>query len=225
MGEDGKRRAGEAALAYVRDGMVVGLGTGTTAAHAIRVLAAVSQERGWRMRGIATSLATERLASSLGIPLVTLDDVDAVDLAIDGADEVDPKLNLIKGAGGALFREKVVAQAAAKVVIVVEEAKLVPVLGTRSPVPVEVHAFGWRQAKRRLEGLWCTAERRTTDGAPYRTDNGNYVLDCRFGPIPKPEKLEREINNVPGVLENGLFVGLTPVVLAAGPEGVRTLTT
>lgn len=224
MAEDAKRAAGEAALAYVRDGMTVGLGTGSTVAHTIRGLAAIARERGWRVRGVATSVATERLAASLGIPLAPLEDADRVDVAIDGADEVDPRLDLIKGAGGALFREKVVARAAAQVVIVVDEAKLVPQLGTRFPVPVEVHPFGWTHTKRRLEGLWCTATRRAAEGGPFRTDNGNYVLDCRFGPIAKPEKLEREINNVPGVLENGLFVGIAHIVLAAGPRGVRTIT-
>ena len=223
VSEEWKRAAGEAAVGYVRDGMTVGLGTGSTTAHAIRALAATVQEKGWRVRGVATSVATERLADSLGLPLVALEDAEAVDVAIDGADEVDPKLNLIKGAGGALFREKVVARHAAKVVIVVDEGKLVPQLGTKFPVPVELHPFGWRHTKKLLEGLWCTATLRDAGGAPFRTDNGNYIVDCRFGPIAKPDKLEREINNVPGVLENGLFVGIAHLVLAAGPEGVRTL--
>ncbi|MBI4416455.1 MAG: ribose-5-phosphate isomerase RpiA [Euryarchaeota archaeon] len=223
MTEDLKRLAGEAAIAHVRDGMTVGLGTGSTAAHAIRKLAAVVRERGWTIRGVPTSIATERLAASLGLPLATLDEVDSVDVAIDGADEVDPKRNLIKGAGGAHLREKLVARAAAKVVIAVDASKLVPVLGTKAPVPVEVHPFGWRQTKNALEALWCTATLRTADGDPFWTDNGNYILDCKFGPIPKPEKLEREINNVPGVLENGLFVGLAHVVVVAGPEGLRTM--
>jgi ribose 5-phosphate isomerase A len=109
-------------------------------------------------------------------------------------------------------------------VIVVDASKVVPALGTRMPVPVEVHPFGWRQTIKALEGLWCTTELRTSGGEPFRTDNGNYVIDCRFGPIPKPEKLEREINNVPGVLENGLFVGLADLVLVGGPEGVRAMT-
>ena len=224
VSEDWKRLAGEAALAHVKDGMTVGLGTGSTAAHAIHALAAAVRDHGWRVRGVATSVATEQLAASLGIPLVTLEEAEAVDVAIDGADEVDPKRNLIKGAGGALFREKVVARAAAKLVIVVDVSKLVDVLGIKAPVPVEVHPFGWRGTKRLLEGLWCTAILRAPDGVPYRTDNGNLVLDCRFGPIPKPEKLEREINNVPGVLENGLFVGLADVVLVGGGGGLRTLT-
>lgn len=224
MSEDLKRIAGEAALAHVRDGMTVGLGTGSTVAYAIRGLGALIKERGWRVLGVATSEMTSALARSAGIPLIPLEDVEGLDLAIDGADEVDPKLNLIKGGGGAHFREKVVARSAAEVVIVVDASKLVPVLGTKSPVPVEVHPFGWRQTLRALEGLWCTATLRTVEGQPFATDNGNLVIDCRFGPIPKPEKLEREINNVPGVLENGLFVGLADVVLAAGPDGVRTLT-
>ena len=216
--------AGEAAVSYVRDGMTVGLGTGTTVAHTIRKLAEVAGEHGWRILGVPTSAATAKLAKAIGIPLISLEDVDGLDLAIDGADEVDPELNLIKGGGGAHFREKVVARAAAKVVIVVDESKLVPALGTRAPVPVEVHPFGWKQTKAALEGLWCTATLRTAGDMPILTDNGNYLIDCKFGPIPKPGKLEREINNVPGVLENGLFVGLADVVLAAGPGGVRTLT-
>jgi len=222
--DDRKRLAAEASLAHVGDGMTVGLGTGSTTAFAVRRLGEVVRERGWRVRGVATSLATEALAREAGIPLVTLEDVDAVDVAIDGADEVDPKLDMIKGAGGALFREKVVARSAAKLVIVVDDSKLVPQLGARMPVPVEVHPFGWRHTKQSLESLYCIAVLRASGGVPYRTDNGNYVVDCKFGPIPKPDKLEREINNVPGVIENGLFVGLADVVLAAGPDGVRTLT-
>ena len=218
-----KRLAGEAAVEEVKDGMTVGLGTGSTAAFAIRALGERVRTRGWRILGVATSTATEELAGSVGIPLVALDDLEAVDVAIDGADEVDPKLNLIKGAGGALFREKVVARAAAKVVIVVDASKLVPQLGTKAPVPVEVHPYGWRQTKKVLEELWCTATLRMAGNAPYRTDNGNLVLDCKFGPIPKPDKLEREINNVPGVLENGLFIGLANLVIVAGPDGVRRI--
>lgn len=222
--EEFKRLAGEAAVAYVKDGMTIGLGTGSTASYAIRQLGRIVREREWTVRGVATSLDTEALAKSLGIPLVSLDSLDAIDVAIDGADEVDPKLNLIKGGGGAHFREKVVARTAAKVVIVVDAAKLVPVLGTKALVPVEVHPFGWRQTKAWLEALWCTATLRIVEGAPFQTDNGNLILDCRFGPIARPDKLEREINNVTGVLENGLFVGLADVVLAAGADGLRTLT-
>jgi ribose 5-phosphate isomerase A len=224
VSEDLKRMAGEAALAHVKDGMTVGLGTGSTVAYAIRKLGEVVRENGWHILGVPTSAATETLATSVGIPLIALEDVEAIDLAIDGADEVDPKRNMIKGGGGAHFREKVVARSAAQVVIVVDESKLVPVLGTKASVPVEVHPFGWKQTKAALETLWCTATLRSVGGEPFRTDNGNYILDCRFGPIPKPDKLEREINNVPGVLENGLFVGLADIVLAAGPAGVRSLT-
>lgn len=223
MSEDLKRLAGEAAVAYVNDGMTVGLGTGSTVAFAIRKLGEVARSRTWRVLGVPTSAGAAALAKSVGIPLVALEDVESIDVALDGADEVDPKLNLIKGGGGAHFREKVVARAASKVVIVVDESKLVPVLGTNAPVPVEVHPFGWKQTKTALEGLWCTAALRRAGDMPFLTDNGNYLIDCKFGAIPKPEKLEREINNIPGVLENGLFVGLVDVVLAAGPGGVRTL--
>lgn len=222
--EDLKRIAGEAAVARVKDGMAVGLGTGSTVEYTIRKLAEVVHARGWKILCIATSLATERRARELGLPLVSLEEVDGVDVAIDGADEVDPKLNLIKGGGGAHFREKVVARSARSVLVVVDASKLVPVLGTKMPVPVEVHPFGWRQTKQALESLWCTATLRLAGEDPLRTDNDNYILDCKFGAIPKPEKLEREINNVPGVLENGLFVGLADEVLVAGSDGLRTLT-
>lgn len=225
MSEDLKRLAGEAAVARATDGMVVGLGTGSTVAYAIRRLADVVRAQDWKILCVPTSLATERLAREVGLSLVSLEEVDGVDIAIDGADEVDPNLNLIKGGGGAHFREKVVARAARSVVIVVDGSKLVPVLGTRTPVPVEVHPFGWRQTKQALESLWCTSTLRLQEGEPMHTDNGNFILDCKFGPIPKPAKLEREINNVPGVLENGLFVGLADEVLVAGSEGLRTLTT
>lgn len=224
MSEDHKRMAGEAAVARVKDGMAVGLGTGSTVEYTIRKLADVVNAQHWKILCVATSIATERRAQELGLPLVTLEDVEGVDVAIDGADEVDPRLNLIKGGGGAHFREKVVARSARSVLIVVDASKLVPVLGTRMPVPVEVHPFGWRQTKVALESLWCTATLRLGAGDPFRTDNGNYILDCKFGAIPKPEKLEREINNVPGVLENGLFVGLADEVLVAGSDGLRTLT-
>ncbi len=224
VSEELKRMAGEASIARVEDGMTVGLGTGSTVSYAIRKLAEVVRERGWKILGVATSLATERLAREVGLRLISLEEVEGVDIAIDGADEVDPRLNMIKGGGGAHFREKVVARSARSVVIVVDASKVVSVLGTRMAVPVEVHPFGWRQTKQALETLWCTASIRNEGGEPFHTDNGNYILDCKFGAIPKPEKLERELNNVPGVLENGLFVGLADVVLVAGAEGVRTLT-
>jgi len=224
VSENLKRLAGEAAVARVKDGMIVGLGTGSTVEYTIRRIAEVMRAEGWKILCVPTSLATEQLAQEVGLPLISLEEVEGVDVAIDGADEVDPKLNLIKGGGGAHFREKVVARSARSVVIVVDASKVVPVLGTRMAVPVEVHPFGWRQTKAALEGLWCTVTLRTTGQETVRTDNGNYILDCKFGPIPKPEKLEREINNVPGVLENGLFVGLADVVLVAGAEGVREMT-
>jgi ribose 5-phosphate isomerase A len=224
VSEDLKRLAGESAVAYAKDGFTIGLGTGSTVEYTIRRLGEVVRSQGWKILCVATSLATERLAREVGLPLISLEEVEGVDVAIDGADEVDPQLNLIKGGGGAHFREKVVARSARSVVIVVDASKVVPLLGTKMAVPVEVHPFGWRQTKVALESLWCKVAIRTVDGEPFRTDNGNYILDCKFGPIPKPEKLEREINNVPGVLENGLFVGLADLVLVAGSEGVRTMT-
>ena len=161
MSEELKRLAGEAGVAHVKDGMTVGLGTGSTVAYTIRKLAEVVAVRGWKILCVATSLASEHLAREVGLPLISLDEVDGVDVAIDGADEVDPRLNLIKGGGGAHFREKVVARAARSVVIVVEASKVVSVLGTKIAVPVEVHPFGWRQTKVALESLWCKAAIRT----------------------------------------------------------------
>ncbi|MHB8618828.1 MAG: ribose 5-phosphate isomerase A, partial [Chloroflexota bacterium] len=152
--------------------------------------------------------------AGFGIPLTTLEDRPALDLAVDGADEVDPQLGLIKGHGGALLREKIVAQAAARVVIVVDSGKLSPILGTTARVPVEVVPFAWKLAQLGIEKLGGEPLVRTAaSGEPYRTDNGNYILDCHFGPITEPAALERAINDVPGVMQNGLFVSLADKVI------------
>lgn len=224
MSEEWKRLAGEAAVAHAKDGMTIGLGTGSTVAFTIEKLAQIVKANRWKIRGVPTSSTTERLARSLGLSLTTLDEVDGLDLAFDGADEVDPELNLIKGGGGAHFREKIVARAAREVVIVVDDSKVVTKLGSRSPVPVEVHPYGLRQAAKWLETLGCKATTRTVDGViPFRTDNGNLILDCRFDSIADPRRLEKDINNIPGVLENGLFIGMADIVFVAGADGVRTL--
>ncbi len=217
-----KRAAAEAAVGLVKEGMVVGLGTGSTARYAILKLGDMAQD-GFDVKGVPTSVATANLAKSEGIALTSLEECPALDLTIDGADEVDPRLDLVKGMGGALFREKLVASASKRVAIAVDLTKLVKRLGTRSPVPVEVHPFGWKVTKAGLEALGAAASLRAAGGGTYRTDNDNYVLDCRFKAIKDPGKLEREINDVPGVIENGLFVGIASLVFVGEPQGVRTL--
>ena len=216
-----KRAAAEAAVAFVKKGYVVGLGTGSTAKYAILKLGDMAQD-GFEVRGVPTSMATANLAKEHGIPLTSLEECPKIDLTIDGADEVDPHLDMIKGMGGALFREKLVAAASKTVAIAVDASKLVKKLGSRAPVPVEVHPFGWRISKARLEALGGAPELRTAGAATYRTDNENYILDTRFKAIKSPAALEQEINNVPGVVENGLFVGVATVVFVADAKGVTT---
>lgn len=218
----GKRLAAEASLKFVKPGMVVGLGTGATAGYVLEGLARAMSE-GMDLKGIPTSLATAEAARNLGIPLTSLEEHPHPHVAIDGADEVDPKLDLIKGLGGALFRERIVAAASKKFVVVVDESKLVRRLGTNAPVPVEVHPFGWRASGEDLEVLGARAELRRRDGEIYRTDNGNYVLDARFKEIQAPRKLAAQIQAIPGVVGHGLFVGMADVVLVGGAKGVRTL--
>ena len=220
--EDQKKAAAEAAVGLVVEGMVVGLGTGSTARYAILKLGELARE-GFEVRGVPTSEATANLAKDLGIPLVTLDECPRLDLTIDGADEVDPHLDMIKGVGGALFREKLVAAASKEVAIAVDASKLVQRLGSRVPVPVEVHPFGWKVAKVRVESLGSVAELRMVGGERYRTDNDNYILDARFHAVRNAGQLERDLSVVPGVVENGLFVGVASIVFAADANGVKTL--
>lgn len=215
-----KQRAAEQALAFVSDGQVVGLGTGSTAEHAIRGIARRMRE-GLRITGVPTSIASERLARELGIPLLRLDEVESVDVTIDGADEVDPNFDLIKGAGGAHTREKLVACATRLQVIVVDSSKLVARLGLAFPLPVEVLPFGYRLAQHGLESLGAVASPRMRSNGPFVTDNGNYLLDCRFTSIDQPALLEAAIKRLPAVIDSGLFVGLTGVLVVAGPDGVQ----
>ena len=171
--------------------------------------------------GIATSEATKQLAGELGIPLVTLEDRQTIDITIDGADEVDPQLNLIKGGGGALLREKIVASITAQELIVVDDSKMVSVLGARFPLPVEVIPFGWICSFKRLQDLGFQPTLRLQSGDRYLTDEGNYILDCRSGGIVDPKRMNRELNSIPGVVENGLFVGMADRILVASPQGVE----
>ena len=209
-------------MAYVKPGMVLGLGTGSTARFFLEGVARLVRE-GVDLKGVPTSFATADAAKELGIPLTSLEERPSVDLCVDGADEVDPKLDLIKGLGGALFREKIVAAASKRFIVIVDASKLVPRLGTKAPVPVEVHPFGWKTAAAALEGLGATVELRRRDTETVRTDNGNNLLDARFGPIKAPSKLASRIAAIPGVVGHGLFLGMADAVLVASDEGVRTL--
>ena len=221
-----KQQAAEYAADMVESGMVVGLGTGSTAIFAVRRIAALLQEGKLRdIIAVATSRATEEAARALGIPLMGDEMPHDVDITIDGADEVDPELNLIKGGGGALLREKIVAQASRREVIVVDEGKLSAALGDRWAVPVEIIPFGWEATGRFLGSLGAKAKlRRSPDGTPFTTDSGNIILDCHFGPIQDPYTLETRLLARAGVVETGLFLDLAADVIVAGQDGIRHLT-
>jgi len=223
---DLKRRAAERAVEFVQSGMALALGTGSTTAYAIDMLGErVRSGALQRIVGVPTSEATAARARKWGIPLTTLVEHPVLDLAIDGADEVDPELNLIKGLGGALMREKIVEIAARRFVVVVDESKLVERLGSRGALPVEVTQFAWDAHAGWLESLGCRAElRREPDGAPFVTDNGNYIIHCTFpGGISDPAALARTLIDRPGVLEHGLFLGMATDVVVAGRDGVRVI--
>ena len=217
-----KEAAARASLGFVKDGQVVGLGTGSTAAYFIRLLGE-QVKKGLRIRGIPTSVRSGELASSLGIPLTTLDECQEIDVTVDGADEVDPQLRLIKGGGGALLREKIVASATKQLVIVADATKRVPVLG-RFPLPVEVIKFAQavvvKRMRRWARRLRCGVRRTVIR---YLTDENNYILDCRFGQIPDADGLARRLSDMPGVVEHGLFIGMASVVLVANGSEIVEL--
>jgi len=219
-----KQAAAESAVALVEDGMILGLGTGSTAKLAVDALGR-RVAGGLRVIGIPTSEFTGQQARSLGIPISTLDEHPAIDLTIDGADEVEiGTLNLIKGRGGALLREKIVASAGKRLVIIVDESKLVQQLGSQFALPVELVPFGWPAAARRLEALGAkVALRSGADRKPFVTDGGHYIVDCAFGPIAAPVQLEHELNDIVGVVEHGLFLKMTSQVIVAGRDGVKVL--
>jgi ribose 5-phosphate isomerase A len=220
-----KKEAAVYALRYVESGMTVGLGTGSTAIFAIRHIGALLKTGELKnIVGFATSRASWDAAVELNIPMLTEDLPKDIDVTIDGADEVDPELNLIKGGGGALLREKLVAQATTREIIVVDESKLSDRLGTKHVLPIEVLPFGWRSQARFLESLGAKyTMRQTPQGAEYRTDQGNMILDCDFGPIGDAEKLARELEARAGIVEHGLFLNLSYRVVVASPNGVREL--
>jgi ribose 5-phosphate isomerase A len=218
--DEAKRMAARRALEFVEDGMSLGLGTGTTSAIFIQELG-VRVQQGLKVRGIATSAASEKLAKSLNIPITNFDDCPELDLAIDGADEVGPGLALIKGGGGALLREKIVESAARRFIVVADSTKLVATLG-RFPLPVEVIKMALPNVIRKLESLGLNPKlRHHPDGSIYMTDEDNVLLDCACGAIPDPAKTAAEIRAIVGVVEHGLFLNMASLALIAGEDGVR----
>jgi ribose 5-phosphate isomerase A len=209
----------ERALQLVSDGCVVGLGTGHAATAFIHALGRRVQG-GLRVRAIPTSQGSADVARQLGIPLTTLDDVEMIDLTVDGADEVDPHCNLIKGLGGALVREKIVAAASRRFVVLVGSEKRVPVLGTHGVLPVEVVRFGMGACRRRLQVLGCPSEPRLQEGRLFLSDNGHPILDCRIAPLRQPAELEQAIRAIPGVVGTGLFLGMAHTVLIQEGDSV-----
>ena len=220
-----KQLAAEQAVERVESGMVVGLGTGSTAAFAVRRLAALlSTGQLTGIVGIPSSNQTASQARQLGIPLTTLEAHTTIDLTIDGADEATATLDLIKGGGGALLREKIVAQASRRVIIVVDESKLSPALGTVYPLPVEVIPFGWPSQAAYLKSMGAQVTlRQRADGTVFRTDEGNFILDCRFGQLREPGDLAVHLQARAGIVEHGMFLGLATELIVAGPGGVQCL--
>jgi ribose 5-phosphate isomerase A len=217
-----KKQAAERAAEFVQPGMVVGLGTGTTAIFAIQRIARLLNEGQLQgIVGFATSRASCDAAQQLGIPIMTEEMVRDVDLTIDGADEVDPDLNMIKGGGGALLREKIVAQASSRVIIIADESKVSPKLGTHCTLPVEVFCFGWRSQLRYLESLDARVTvRHNADGSMFFTDSGNMIFDCSFGPIENPAVLAALLSDRAGIAGHGLFLGLVTDAIISGRDGL-----
>ncbi|MBO8174980.1 MAG: ribose-5-phosphate isomerase RpiA [Thermococcus sp.] len=224
--EEMKKQVAKEALKYIEDDMIVGLGTGSTTAYFIQMLGKMIMNEGlFDVYGLPTSYQARILALESGVPVVSLDEVDAIDIAVDGADEVDPHLNLIKGRGAALTMEKIIEYRAGTFLVLVDESKLVEYLGQKMPVPIEVIPAAWRVIKEELEVFNATAELRMgikKDG-PVVTDNGNFILDAKFERIEDPLDLEIELNNIPGVVENGIFADIADIVLVGTKEGVKKL--
>ena len=222
--DDLKRAAAQRAVEFVESGMIVGLGTGSTAGFVVEQLAA-RVARGLAVIAIPTSEQTAGLARRLGIPLATFAEHRRIDLAIDGADEVQrTTLDLIKGRGGALLREKIVAAASGRFIVVVDQEKLVDRLGEHAPVPVEVVQFGWQATAAALAKLGADPELRQTGGEAFVTDGGNFIIDCHFGSIVDPQNTERLIKMTVGVVESGLFIGRSSAVVVATDSGVDIMT-
>ena len=220
-----KKKAAEYAVEFVQSGMVLGLGTGSTTQYALELIGQRIQSGQLKdVVGMPSSLRTEDLAHQWSIPLITFETHTRIDVTIDGADEVDPQLNLIKGGGGALLREKILAQASRRNIIIVDETKLSPQLGTQWPVPVEVLPFAWHLEAKFLSDLGASAVLRTAhDKSAFKTDQGNFVLDCNFGILTDPHTLASRLNQRAAIMEHGLFLDLATDVIVAGVEGVRHL--
>jgi len=218
--DDLKRAAALKAVEYVRDGMVVGLGTGSTAKHVILALGE-RIKKGLKIKGVSTSQETARLARKAKIPLLPDDEVWPIDVAIDGADQVDTQFNLVKGGGGALLKEKIVAASAKRFIVVVDHTKRVQVLGGSFPLPVEIIPFGWRNTARKIEACGGKAVLRKRGGKIFKTETGHYILDVQIARIDRPAELELQLNALPGVVENGLFVARTSVLIVGTPAGVE----
>jgi ribose 5-phosphate isomerase A len=223
-----KRQAAAKAVEWVRPGMRLGLGTGSTARHFVELLAE-RVRAGMNIVGVPTSETTRADAERLGIPLSTLDETPELDMTVDGADEIGPDLSLIKGGGGALLREKIVAAASARMVVIADEAKWVPALG-RFPLPIEVVRFGLAATQRRIEAAAAAAGapgkaalRRDKDGHAFVTDSGHWILDAALNRIADPKSLADRLSAIPGVVEHGLFIGLAQAAILAGPGGVRVV--
>lgn len=226
--DDLKRAAAAKALEFVQPGMRLGLGTGSTAKHFVDLLA-IRVKAGLKVVGVPTSEATRAQAESLGVPLTTLDETPELDLTVDGADEFDADLRLVKGGGGALLREKIVAAASARMIVITDASKRVARLG-RFPLPVEIATFGVEATRRAVAAAIASAgcageivQRAGADGGPFVTDGGHYILDCRLGSIPDAEALARALSAIPGVMEHGLFLGLADLVIVAGEGGVEVV--
>ncbi len=226
--DDSKQLAAAKALELVTPGMRLGLGTGTTAAHFVALLGA-RVAKGLDVICVPTSERTRTLAALYSIPLTTIDALPELDLTVDGADEFDPKLRLIKGGGGALLREKIVAMASKRMIVIADSSKLAAVLG-KFPLPLEVNVFGFEATRRMVsaaaKGLGCDGElrlRKTPGGQAFVSDNGHYIVDCFFGTIADPDRLADRLAAIPGVVEHGLFIGIAKAVISAGPAGIEIL--
>lgn len=221
-----KTQAAKEAVTFLKSGMIVGLGTGSTATIAIKIISQLLQAEALDdILGIPSSVKTARLAQELGIPLTSLEEHPEIDVTIDGADEVDPELNLIKGGGGALLKEKILAQASKEVIIVVDESKLSPKLGTKWALPVEVLPFAWKTEAFFLESLGAAAAiRKLSDETLYKTDQGNLIIDANFGEIQQPDALAQKLQERAGIIEHGLFIGLASMVISSGKSGIQKLT-
>lgn len=213
-----KAEAAHKAMEFVRDRQLLGLGTGSTMKYFLTTLGQRVQQ-GLQVRGVPTSQATAEYARQQGIPLLSNEECWDIDVAVDGADQVDPRLDLVKGGGGALLREKIVARAARQFIVIVDQAKQVPHLGLPFPLPVEIVPFGWRTTQRHLENLGWPSVLRQENGQPFVTDNGNYVVDVQIPEITEPSVLETSLKQIPGVVECGLFVRMASLVIVGTSEG------